>query len=241
MTETTSERKPPPSEGFLLYAVAGGLLLVLLVAAILTPDYLNYRLRMAAIEAGKVSTIPAIATPGTPITAPGNPTTLPGNPGTAPVNAGTVKSSPTTSGVTPQELKSSEIFEAYGRLLTMLLALGSVLGVFFGYFVRKSLREMEEDLRTHVIQNMDSWEKQRDRLSSDVTAKLAEVSLAQKAQELLQKKAEKTLRRVRHALRVLDEAAKVDSQKATPNQERTAASVAATLDADDTIPNPGGA
>lgn len=57
-----------------------------------------------------------------------------------------------------------DTFETYARLVTLLLALVSVLGVFFGYFVRKSLRETEDDLDKRFDRQMMLWEKERDAL-----------------------------------------------------------------------------
>ena len=55
-------------------------------------------------------------------------------------------------------------FETYARLVTLFLAIVSVLGVFFGYFVRKSIRETEEDIEKRFDRNMDLWKKERDDL-----------------------------------------------------------------------------
>ena len=56
------------------------------------------------------------------------------------------------------------IFETYARLVTLFLAIVSVLGVFFGYFVRKSIRETEEDIEKRFDRNMDRWKEERDAL-----------------------------------------------------------------------------
>lgn len=113
----------------------------------------------------------------------------------------------------------------------MLLAFVSVLGVFFGYFVRKSLREVEEDLRGHVTQNMDFWEKEKNRLSSEVTAKLTEI-------EKQQSEFKQMIARGEPLLKALEAAAKAESQKLTDQTARTATAVAA-IDADNSIPGPG--
>jgi ABC-type multidrug transport system fused ATPase/permease subunit len=65
---------------------------------------------------------------------------------------------------TPLPSPNTNIFETYARLVTLFLALVSVLGVFFGYFVRKSIRETEEDIDKRFERNLKLWESERDSL-----------------------------------------------------------------------------
>ncbi len=70
---------------------------------------------------------------------------------------------------------SSKVFEAYGRLITILVAFMSVLGVFFGYFVRRSIRETEDDMDKRLTRSLDGWEKERKEIKQeygDQSAKL---------------------------------------------------------------------
>ena len=186
------------------------------MTGILATDYFNYQIRLAKIEA--VSKI-SVAAP---------------KPAPAQIDSkGLVDNLASPS----LEVKSSEIFETYGKLLTMLLGLVSVLGVFFGYFVRKSLREVEEDLRGHVQQNMDFWGKERDRLSNEVSGKLKEIAEQRQQQEKLSQEFEKTAERSKQVLEALEAAAKAEQQKLTGDTARTATAAAA-IDADETIPKP---
>jgi hypothetical protein len=73
---------------------------------------------------------------------------------TSPVSASSV----TTTG--PYN-DPSKVFESYGRLITLLVALLSALGVFFGYFVRRSIRDTEEDMDNRLTKNMDAWKEER--------------------------------------------------------------------------------
>lgn len=198
------------------YALLGSFLLIVFVTGILAPDYFNYQIRMAKIEAA--SKISAAAK----------------SPASEQNASKAIADNLMSASL---EVKSSEIFETYGKLLTMLLGLISVLGVFFGYFVRKSLREVEEDLRGHVQQNMDFWGKERDRLSSDVARQLKDIGEQRQQQEKLSQEFEKTVERSKQTLQALEAAAKAEEQKLTGATGRTA-TAAAKIDADDTIPQP---
>lgn len=213
-TNQTKTQKPPVR--LWPYAFSGAFLLLVFMTGILAPDYFNYQIRLAKIEA--VSKISAAATKHTP----------------AQTDSKSIVDTLTSASL---EVKSSEIFETYGKLLTMLLGLVSVLGVFFGYFVRKSLREVEEDLRGHVQQSMDFWGKERDRLSSEVSGKLNEIAEQRQQQEKLSQEFEKTVERSKQVLEALEAAAKAEQQKLTGDTARTATAAAA-IDADETIPKP---
>ena len=221
-----------PPVRFWPYALLGSFLLVVFVAGILASDYFNYRIRLAKIEAVK-----KVATVSAPTVSPLSVTNATGGiNNTAPAQTSD-KTSPEGAALASIEVKSSEIFETYGKLLTMLLGFISVLGVFFGYFVRKSLREVEEDLRDHVALSMDLWEKEKDRLSGEVTSKLKEINRHQQQQAKLVAEFDKTLERSKKALEALEAAAKSEEQKLAGGGGRTATAAAA-LDADATIPKP---
>jgi hypothetical protein len=219
MTGSTSQPKAEkPLVRLWPYAVSGAFLLVVFMTGIIVPDYFNYQIRLAKIEA--VSKISAAATKSS----------------TAQTDSKSIVDNLTSPSL---EVKSSEIFETYGKLLTMLLGLVSVLGVFFGYFVRKSLREVEEDLRGHVQQSMEFWGKERDRLSNEVSEKLREIAEQRRQQEKLSQDFEKTVERSKQVLETLEVAAKAEQQKLTGDIARTA-TAAAKIDADETIPKPEG-
>jgi hypothetical protein len=65
----------------------------------------------------------------------------------------------------------SKVFEAYGRLVTTVVSLITVLGVFFVYFSRKSHRELEEEVRSHIEREMTKIEA----IKFEVEAKVKEV------------------------------------------------------------------
>jgi hypothetical protein len=46
--------------------------------------------------------------------------------------------------------KEAKVFEAYGRLVTTIATLMTVLGVFFVYFSRKSHRELEQEIQSKL-------------------------------------------------------------------------------------------
>jgi uncharacterized membrane-anchored protein YhcB (DUF1043 family) len=79
-----------------------------------------------------------------------------------------ITSTTTDSSFYSRQLTSSlenqaRVFETFGRLITLILAVVSVLGVFFGFFVRKSIREVEEDMEKKVdrqVEMMDVVQKE---------------------------------------------------------------------------------
>lgn len=219
-TEKRQERLWP-------YAVTAAILLVVFVTAILTPDYFTYKLRLARIESQNRASV----TNSTATIQPAA-TSNQGAPKNSPTPGPTDK---TESGDIPPssiEPKSSEIFETYGKLLTMLLAFVSVLGVLFGYFVRRSLREVEEDMRRLVTETMGSWEKEWNRLSKEVTSKLTEI-------DAKQAEVKEIIASSKQALEALQASAKAEGQKLTEQGGLTQSAVAA-IDADNTIPGPTG-
>jgi hypothetical protein len=219
-----AEKQPEP---FWPYAVSGIFLLVVFVAAILTPDYFNYQLRLARIQAAsKISTTNLIP---------------PSQTGTAGCKgeSAALLPAPSPSKVEPESLlppstepKNSEIFETYGKLLTMLLAIVSVLGVFFGYFVRKSLREVEEDMRRQVMDTMGFWEKEKIRFFGEVNSTLEQVKKQQS-------EVSDTIASSKQVLEVLKASAKAEGQKLS-SEAGLAATAVAEIDSDDTIPAPPG-
>lgn len=228
MSDSTDDPKAAKQfESFRPYAIIGTVLLVVFVTAILTPDYFNYRLRMERIKiAGKTSATSSAANSSSV-----TPSNKAESTGAVPSQSQTKVESETLSPPST-EPKSSEIFETYGKLLTMLLAFVSVLGVFFGYFVRKSLREVEEDMRQQVKDNMGFWEKERDRFFGEANSKLAEVTRQQS-------EVNKIIASNTKVLEVLQVSAKAEGQKPS-NEAGLAASAVAEIDADNTIPAPPG-
>ncbi len=202
------------------YALLATLLLIIFAVGVLAPDYLNYRIRLAKIEASKSS---VNATTGTNESA------------SSQTVVQSTASAPADVRLAQMEIKSSEIFETYGKLLTMLLGFLSVLGVFFGYFIRKSLREVEDDLRGHVQQNMDFWGKERDRLSNEVSGKLKEMGEQSERLEERSREFEKTVEQSKQLLQTLEAAVKSEEKKLTGDVGWTATAVAV-IDADDAIP-----
>lgn len=79
-------------------------------------------------------------------------------------------------------LASASFFEAYARLITLVLSILSVLGLFFAYFVRKSLREIEEDVEKRFDRTLKSWETDQKAIrdqnatyASEIKAKFDEI------------------------------------------------------------------
>jgi gas vesicle protein len=155
------------------YATISFILLIVLSSAILFPDYLNYKYKLRNLELSTQqynSTLIAL-------------TLATQQYQSAPLSFRTALQNQASShqpcGVdnlpsNDVPLKTSDIFETYGRLLTLFLGFASVLGVLLCYFLRKSLREIEEDIRQNVKHEMSLWKEGNDILSTSVKAQLKE-------------------------------------------------------------------
>lgn len=196
------------------YALSAVALLLILTGAILTPDFLNYSLRVEELRA---SSSKAAQVPASTVVSSASPTT------SAPV--------PTTATPAKVEdkkpaLDSAQIFETYGKLLTMLLGFVSILGVFVGYFVRKSLREIQEDIYKDVEKRMNLWEEQKDMvLESLKETRVKFEGLTQLYDECKQ------------VLETLKEATKAEMSARKPSSTSTE-NIVASLDADPTLDAP---
>lgn len=95
-------------------------------------------------------------------------------------------------------------FEPYARLVTLLLSIVSVLGLFFAYFVRKSLHETEEALERRFDRNMELWKAEQKTVAAQaaqVTSDANEIS--KKLQEV--KELSRQLKEVTDELNQADE------------------------------------
>ena len=106
---------------------------------------------------------------------------------------------PQPSATTPVFPTSATFFESYARLITLLLSIISVLGLFFGYFVKKSLTETEAEIENRFERRMDAWKEEREKLQTDYT------SDAKRLQEMLLE-VEKLEFRLQQALETWDDA-----------------------------------
>ena len=181
-------------ETFLPYALCASGLLLLLTLAILTPDYLNYRYRRDRL----LHPAPAAATAQSATN--------------GAVGAGTApdKQKPATQSTTIGEgelLKASDIYETYAKLVTMMLGFVSVVGVLAGYFVRKSVRELTEDVRIEVEREVKIFERQRtDALEKVKDAEAATKKALDEAAKI-KGEFEELLKKVAVNLKALDEIA----------------------------------
>ena len=199
------------------YGLTSVLLLVILTLAILAPDYWNYRYQLSIAMSRNMATVPTIH-----INSNALPTILAID-SNAPLDV--IKAIDLTTIDPP--LKTSDIFETYGKLLTLLLGFISVLAVFLGYFVRRSLREVEEDMHSSLKNRMEQWEKQKDALINDFSKQMEEVSKELAAFKKLKEEGEQ-------ALNVLKEQAKAEKESAGVSVIAASAATQA-IDQDETI------
>lgn len=83
----------------------------------------------------------------------------------------------------PISVDSSALFDSYGRFITLLVGLISVIGIFFGYFVKKSIHETEESMGAKIDKILIDWKEEKGRIeknyetqSNMLTQKLGEVT-----------------------------------------------------------------
>lgn len=155
--------------------VTSVLVLLLVVLAIGIPEYLKYRFQMKMIEVQtkqidyqqeldrkKIETLNAATSPAPPQTSAvkTDPTS---QPALKPASDPSGQASIATAGsrITPGGVDSSLLFESYGRFITLLVGLLSVLGLFFGFFVRKSVHEMEEKMETKIEKILSDWKEEK--------------------------------------------------------------------------------
>lgn len=152
--ENRTDKKRSAADNPWLYVTAMLIVLISMVLTILLPSYWNFRLRNRQIDwAEQVATAAATTPKGAAQSQPSNQT--------APALGGVTANQSTENSTLPHRTDSasareigksegedlSRMFDTYARLLTMLVAVLSGFGVFFGFFVRKSIREVEDDIR----------------------------------------------------------------------------------------------
>lgn len=104
--------------------------------------------------------------------------------------------------------RTSKIFDAYGRLLTLLVAMISIMGVFFGYFVRRTIREVEEDVEKRLTKSLDGWEKERNDIKGDYAKSKEQLESGIIKVSELEQKADNLQKLMDKRLTLLDEAIK---------------------------------
>lgn len=73
--------------------------------------------------------------------------------------------------ITTQPMQASaSFFEAYARLITLMLSILSVLGLFFAYFLRKSLHEIEDGVEKRVDRTLKSWEEDQIKIKKQIAS-----------------------------------------------------------------------
>ena len=84
----------------------------------------------------------------------------------------------TSTQSTPQNIQTvvppsaSSLFETYARLVTLQVTLLSILGIFFGYLIRKNVSDLEDGLYRYTDRTLDVFNKKQ--LELDKAVKNAE-------------------------------------------------------------------
>jgi hypothetical protein len=133
----------------------------------------------------------------------------------------TATNAPSPAGFSPAPMPATTTpFEPYARLVTLLLSIISVLGLFFAYFVRKSLHETEEALEKRFDRNMDLWKEEQ----KTVAVQAAQVTSDAKEISLKLEEVKKLSQQLKEVTDELDRAEKKTSQKSAGKAEVAQAS-----------------
>lgn len=212
-------RKPKSAEEELWhYAVSAIALLVILTAAILTPSYLNYRYRLRQLEYISSSTNAARQTAPTSTTS-WNQLSM-----TSPVSA-----KPETDSLGEPPLKPADIYETYGQLITMLLGFVAAVGVLCGYFAKKSVRELTEDVRDDMNREKEWFRRECELALKEADSAKAAAKASMDEAKQLQRDLSDLVKRTHDGLKSLDEAIAKYRQDGS-SQASSTAKTAATVD-----------
>lgn len=192
------------------YAVSAFALLVILTMAILAPNYWNYRYRVKQLERFSISTNAVLTS--------------------AP--AGVVASNaPPAAAVTPPKsgievvgeapLKTSDIYETYGQLITMLLGFVAAVGVLCGYFAKKSVRELTEDVRADMDREKEWFRRECDLALKQTENAKQEATESLAAAKKLEQELQDLVRENKQQLAALDEAIARYKEKGAPQAPST--------------------
>lgn len=188
---------------------------LLMLAAVVLPDYLQYRLRIKQLELLQRQ-ISALSTPSP------TPQSSPGVGETGPVQSPSIATPPSDS---------ASLFESYARFLTLLVGLVSVLGFFLGFFIRRSIRETEEDMDKRLTKSVEGWRDERKEIRQSYTEQSEKLEKKLKEVEALEENLGTLEVRLRTALESL-EASQKQYERGTPEAIPDAAEVARTLDSE---------
>lgn len=76
----------------------------------------------------------------------------------------TAAAPPGTPTMPATQPNASQHFEALARYVTLVITIATVGVAFFGYLLRKSIRELEEDLDRRYVREATAWGKEREEL-----------------------------------------------------------------------------
>jgi hypothetical protein len=202
-----------PSTELKGYAVTAIILLLILTGAILTPDLLNYRYRALAIEAHEKS-LPVFVLSKPDGVAPSVGTGTPPSRATA---APTSETMDQTGEANP--ISNADIFETYGKLVTMLLSFVAAIGVIAGYFIKKSFSELHEEIRDNVGREIATFEREKALVQEEMRTHVENVKGACGKVKELEAQLEKQLSEIKKHLELLN--ASIPSAVAKPSSGRS--------------------
>lgn len=189
-------RKPKGGEERLWhYALSAFALLVVLTAAILTPNYLNYCFRVRQLEHISSSTN-AVRPTTPPIAASSN----------QPPTTSVVSARPEPDPLGEPPLKPADIYETYGQLITMLLGFVAAVGVLCGYFAKKSVRELTEDVRDDMDREKEWFRRECDLALKEANAAKTDAKESLDEAKKLEASLSELVKKTHDGLKALDEA-----------------------------------
>lgn len=146
MTKQTSEAEKASQKFPASISVAGALIFLLMLTAMALPEYFRYRLRVKQLEFSQQQAMQQAAASSASPSATSQ--TVPSSGQTQQVSAGATA-------------ESASLFESYARFITLLVGLVSVLGFFLGFFIRRSIREHEEDIDKKLAKSVEGWKDEQ--------------------------------------------------------------------------------
>lgn len=135
------------------------------------------------------------------------------------------------------EIKAPQIFDGYARYLTLLLGLTSFLGLSFGFFMHKNLREVRKEVQDELDRQITLWRDEAGRSLTDVKERLKQTDDLYKFNENRILECKEVTAESRGVLERLNASAPAvfEESKASRELQKTQESVS-TIDDDPSVP-----
>jgi hypothetical protein len=103
-------------------------------------------------------------------------------------------------------LKPADIYATYGQLITMLLGFVAAVGVLCGYFAKKSVRELTEDVRDDMDREKEGFRRECDLALKEANSAKSDAKASMDEVKELEATLSELVKKTHEGLRALDEA-----------------------------------